>query len=46
MILNEAVLTPMTTGPSARFASNHGNEPREVDCSGWDSHPVLDERDF
>lgn len=46
MILNEAVLTPMMTGLSARFASNHDNEQGEVDGGGWDSHSVLDERDF
>jgi hypothetical protein len=46
MILNEVVLTPMMTGPRARFASNHDSEPGEVVGSGWDSHPVLDERDF
>jgi len=34
MILNEAVLTPMMTWPSARFASNHDSEPGEVDGGG------------
>lgn len=41
MTLNEAVLTPMATGLSARFAYNHNNEQREVDGGGWDSHSQI-----